>query len=165
MADRREMWTGIRKSAGPMLLFALATLGLAACGSGSDPTTTAPPAVSATTADRLAKLSDRIASELDAGDLCHAAHTADDLNAEVQRSDLPASFRPGVDEVATSLVNDVNCPPPPPPPEPEKKAKKDHPEEHRNGGHGPGHDEHSKPGHSDHGGFVPPGQAKLKGEG
>jgi hypothetical protein len=161
------MWTGIWKAAGPALLLALAALGLAACGSGSDTTTTATrPAVSATTADRLAKLSDRIATDLDAGDVCHAAHAADDLSAAVQESDLPANLRPGVDAAAGDLVNQVNCPPPPPPPEPEKKPKKPEGDQHAKGDeHGHGGDEKSKQGHSNHGGFVPPGQAKLKGEG
>jgi hypothetical protein len=83
---------------------------------------------------------------------------------------LPANLRQGVETVATDLVNQVNCPPPPPPPEPEKKPEKPKDErgnedEHGNGGgNGHGGDEKSKPGHSDHGGFVPPGQAKIKGE-
>jgi hypothetical protein len=177
MADRREMRTGIRKASGLLILLALAAIGLTACGSSDDDTTTATrPAVSATTADRLAKLSDRIASDLDAGDTCHAAHAADDLSAAVEDSDLPSSMRPGVETVATDLVNQVNCPPPPPPPEPEKKPKKDKSDDHGKGDkHGPGGDDHGpgdehgqggdgKPGNSGQGGFVPPGQAKLKGE-
>ena len=177
MADGPPMWTGIRKVAGLALLFGLSALVLTACGSGDETTTTttARPVVSPETADQLAKLSDRIASDLDAGDTCHAAHAADDLHAAVEDSDLPANLRPGVDAVAGDLVNQVNCPPPPPPPpEPEKKPKKPKPDEHDNGDeHGPGgdhgngenggHGDHG--GQSDHGGFVPPGQAKLKGEG
>jgi hypothetical protein len=166
------MRIGKRKAAALAMLLALAALCLAACGSGSD-TTTIPdrPAVSAATADRLAKLSDRIASDLDAGDTCHAAHAADDLRSAVAESDLPAALRPGVDAAAGRLVDQVNCPPPPPPPPPpqeeEKKRKKD---EHGNADHGnedhQGHggNEKSKPGHSVHGGLAPPGQAKLKGE-
>jgi hypothetical protein len=155
-----------------MMLLALATLCLAACGSGSD-TTTAPdrPAVSAATADRLAKLSDRIASDLEAGNTCHAAHAADDLRSAVEESDLPAALRPGVDAAAGRLVDQVNCPPPPPPPAPppkeEKKPKKDEHgnQDHGNGDHqGHGGNEKSNPGHSAHGGLGPPGQAKLKGE-
>jgi hypothetical protein len=150
------------------MLLALAALGLAACGSGSDTTTTPDrPAVSAATADRLAKLSDRIASDLDAGDVCHAAHAADDLRSAVQESDLPATLRPGVDAVAGQLVDQVNCPPPPPPPAPPQEEKKPKKDEHGNQDHqGHGGDEKSKPGHSKNGGFIiPPGQAKLKGEG
>jgi hypothetical protein len=169
------MWMGIRNVAGLAMLLGLSALVLTACGSDDDTTTTtARPVVSPATADHLAKLSDRIASDLDAGDTCHAAHAADDLHAAVEDSDLPANLRPGVDAVAGDLVNQVNCPPPPPPPEPEKKPKKPKPDEHDNGdehgqagdhgnGKNGGHGDHG--GHSDHGGFVPPGQAKLKGEG
>jgi hypothetical protein len=170
------MRTGILKAAIPALLVCLAALALAACGSGGEDSTTAAtarPAVSPATADRLAKLSDRIATNLDAGDLCHAAHAADDLHTAVQESDLSANLRPGVDTVATDLVNQVNCPPPPAPSEPEKKPKKPQDEngdhgpggEHGNGngeGRGPGDDQHH--GHSGHGGFGPPGHAKLQGE-
>jgi hypothetical protein len=150
------MWMGIRKAAGSGMLLALAALVLTACGSGSDTPTIAPPAVSATTADHLAKLSNRIATDLDAGDVCHAAHAADDLRAAVGESDLPANLRPGVDAVAGELVDQVNCPPPPPPPEPEQKPKKHEGDEHKHHG-----DEKKPPGH---GGKQTPGQAKLKGE-
>jgi hypothetical protein len=154
------------------ILLVLAAVGLGACGSGSDTTTTRDrPAVSAATADRLAKLSDRIASDLDGGDICHAAHAADDLRSAVEESDLPATLRPGVDAAAGRLVDQVNCPPPPPPPAPppqeEKKPKKDEHgnQDHGNGDHqGHGGDEKSNPGDSAHGGLGPPGQAKLKGE-
>jgi hypothetical protein len=125
-----------------------------------------PPPVSAETAGHLAKLSDRVASDLDAGDTCHAAHAADELRAAVQESDLPASMLTSVDTVAGRLVDEVNCPPPPPPPpEPKKKKKeKTHDESgaHGNGNHG-GDNGFIPPGHEKHGGLVPPGEAKLKG--
>jgi hypothetical protein len=149
------------------ILLVLAAVGLGACGSGSDTTTTRDrPAVSAATADRLAKLSDRIASDLDGGDICHAAHAADDLRSAVEESDLPATLRPGVDAAAGQLVDQVNCPPPPPPPTPPQEEKKPKKDEHGNQDHqGHGGDEKSNPGHSKSGGFkIPPGQAKLKGE-
>jgi hypothetical protein len=158
---------GNLKVAGPAILLAVAALALAACGSGGgDTTTTAqPPPVSAATADQLAKLSDRVASDLDAGDTCHAAHAADDLRAAVEESDLPQTMRPSVDEVAGNLVDQVNCPPPPPPPEkktkPEKPKHGDGNQNHQ--GEQQGGDETSGQGHSDHGGFIPPGHAKLKG--
>ena len=150
-----------------MLLGVMAVV-LASCGSGDETTTTtARPAVARAMADPLVKLSDRIASDLDAGDTCNAAHAADDLQAAVADSDLPANLRPGVDAVAVDLVNQVNCPaPPPPPPEPEKKAKPE-PKPKKDGedhGHGGGQDQGEKPGHSKQGGFVPPGDTKLKGE-
>ena len=151
------MFMGIRKAAGLAALLAIAAVALSACGSGEDTTTTATkPAVSRETADHLAKISNRVASNLDAGETCSAAIAADELKAAVEESDLPLNIRPGVDEAATDLVNQVNCPPPPPPPEPEKKPRK--PEDEHGNGNG-----HSK-GNSDHGGFVPPGQAKIKGE-
>lgn len=165
------MRTGNWKAAG-LILLVLVPVGLGACGSGSDTTTTTPvrPAVSAATADRLAKLSDRIASDLDAGDICHAAHAADDLRSAVEASDLPATLRPGVDAAAARLVDQVNCPPPPPPPAPEPEPappeeKKPEKDEHGNQDkQGHGGDENSNSGHSKNGGFVPPGKAKLKGE-
>lgn len=167
------------RPAASALALAIAGLGIGACGSGDDATTTATrPAVSRETADHLAKLSNQVASNLEVGETCSAAIAADELKSAVQQSDLPANIRPGVDEVATDLVNQVNCPPPPPPPEPEQKPKKQDEDEgdHGNGDkHGPGDEsgpggghgpsDHGKPGHPDHGGFVPPGQAKLKGEG
>jgi hypothetical protein len=164
------MRTGNWKAAG-LILLVLVPVGLGACGSGSDTTTTpVRPAVSAATADRLAKLSDRIASDLDAGDICHAAHAADDLRSAVEASDLPATLRPGVDAAAGRLVDQVNCPPPPPPPAPEPEPappeeKKPEKAEHGNQDkQGHGGDENSNSGHSKNGGFVPPGKAKLKGE-
>jgi hypothetical protein len=166
------MRTGIRK-AGLWVPLGLLAVGLAACGSSGDQTTTttARPAVSRETADHLAKLSDRVASDLDAGDLCHAAHAADDLSAAVADSDLPNNLRPGVETVATELVNQVNCPPPPPPPPPPEPEKKPKPEQ-KHGEHGNGHgDEQGNGngngnghGHSKHGG-IPPGHAKAKLEG
>jgi hypothetical protein len=156
------------KAAGPMILLALAALVLVACGSGAGETTkTQPPPVSAATADHLAKLSGRVASELDVGDTCGAAYAADQLHDAVSSADLPVTLRPGVEEIATDLVNEVNCPPPPPPPEPEKKPKKpkkpkneqqgeQQQGDHHGGNHGP-----DPPGH---GGKLPPGQAKIKGE-
>jgi hypothetical protein len=161
----REMWTGNLRTVGLATLLALAALALGACGSGGDDATTVKkPAVSAATADRLAKLSDRIATDLDAGDTCTAAHAADDLRAAVQESDLPDTLRPAVDATAGRLVDQVNCPPPPPPPEPEKPEKKKKTDEGK-GNQGNDHhggDHHPKP--PGHGGKLPPGQAKLKGE-
>jgi hypothetical protein len=161
------MWTGKSRAAGLAILVALAALVLGACGSGGgDTTKPQPPPVSAATAGHLAKLSERVASDLDAGDTCQAAHAADDLRAAVQESDLPANLRPGVDEVAGNLVDQVNCPPPPPPaPPPEKKPEKPKDEDHgdqHNGDEHQGGDNGPKP--PGHGGKLPPGKAKLKGE-
>jgi hypothetical protein len=154
MADR--MFPGTRKAVTPLILLALAGLVAAGCGSSADDTTTAqPPPVSASTADHLARLSERIASDLDEGATCDAAIAADDLKTAVDGADLAATLRPGVEQVASDLVDAVNCPPPP---EPEPKKEKKKPEEHKDEH---GQDEKSGPGHS---GGVPPGHAKLKGE-
>jgi hypothetical protein len=152
------MRTGNLKAVGLAISVAVAALALIGCGSGGGGPTTQQPALSAPTANRLAMLSDRVASDLDAGDTCHAAHAADDLQAAVQQADLPASLRSGVDAVAGRLVDEVNCPPPPPP-----KPKKDkHKSDQAKPGDRHAGDEQKPPGHS---GGLPPGKAKLKGEG
>jgi outer membrane biosynthesis protein TonB len=157
------MSTGKMRAVGVATALALATPVLVGCGSGGDGTTVAQvPPISAATAGHLAKLSDRVASDLDSGDTCHAAHAADDLQAAVESADIPQSMRPDVDGVAGRLVDEVNCPPPPPAPEPKKepkpKPKPEHPNDHQGDGHP------VPPGHAKHGGFVPPGHEKLKGE-
>ncbi len=157
------MRTGTMKAAGLAMVLALAALALGSCGSdGGGTTVAAPPPVAPDTAAHLAKLSDRVASDLDGGDTCHAAHAADDLSAAVEEADLPAPMRSDVDEVTGRLVDEVNCPPPPPPPPEEFKKKKDEQQkpEHKDEHKGEHKDEHKPPGH----GGVPPGQAKLKGE-
>src|SRR5581483_2765996 len=147
------MWKGNSKALGPAVVLALSALALAACGSGKGPGTVTAPAVSQQAVDRLARLSDRIATHLDAGETCSAAIAADDLQAAVQQADLPDNLRSAASEVASRLVDEVNCPPPPPPPE----EKHTHGEGDQHGGQkGP-----KPPGHD---GKLPPGQAKLKGE-
>ena len=140
----------------PALLLGLLVVGLTACGSSEDSTTTRPPAVSAATAHRLANLSEQVATDLDAGNSCDAAHAADQLRAAVESADLSASLRPGVESAATRLVDGVNCPPPPPPPEPQKEEEKKKPKHGGEDHHG---DEKGPPGHS---GGLPPGQAQLR---
>jgi hypothetical protein len=150
------------KAAATTLGAGLAALALGACGSDGDGTTMAqPPPIAPDTAAHLAKLSDRVASELDSGDTCHAAHTADDLRLAVEDADLPASISSDVDAVAGRLVDEVNCPPPP---EPEPKKNKDEKQEEHGDEHQGDEDHHEPPGHAKHGGIVPPGHAKLEGE-
>src|SRR3954469_12676231 len=156
--------TGNLRAAGLAISLALASLGLIACGSDGGETTVAqPPPIAPDTAAHLAKLSDRVASDLDGGDTCHAAHAADDLSAAVEDANLPASMSADVDAVTGRLVDEVNCPPPPPPPEPKKKKKDEGHDEHGGDHHG---DENGfiPPGQAKHGGLGPPGKAKLKGE-
>jgi hypothetical protein len=151
------MSKGNLKVCGATIAVVLAALALSACGSGDGGPDVVQPALAPATANELAKLSDRIASDLDAGDTCHAAHAADDLKAAVEQADLPDSMRGTVDQTAGRLVDEVNCPPPPPPPEPKKKPKDQHKHEgDQKDHHG---DENKPPGH----GAVPPGQAKLGG--
>jgi hypothetical protein len=136
---------------------ATAALALAGCGSDGGPDTvvrTSPP-VERTTANHLASMSEKIADDLDAGETCSAAIAADELASAVDDADLPSYLRSSVEETATRLVNEVNCPPPPPP-EPKKKPKDEHKGE---GDQGKG---------GNYGGAeinqLPPGQAKKKGE-
>jgi hypothetical protein len=151
------------KAGAPALGAALAALVIASCGSGDEATTTTPrPPLSASTADDLAKLSNRIAANLDAGLTCDAAIAADELMAAVEEADLAATIRPGIEEVATRLVNEVNCPPPPPPPEPKEKKKQEDEKKLEGGDEKTGEKDESGP--AGHSGGLPPGQAKLKGE-
>ena len=142
----------------PAIALALAAVGLLGCGSGQSGPLTTTTALSRTTASHLAKLSDQVASDLDAGDTCTAAHAADDLASAVQDAQLPDSIRTGVSAAAGRLVDQVNCPPPPPPPAPEKKPKPPKPEGDQ------GDQGHVPPGHAKHGGVGPPGHAKIGGE-
>ncbi len=155
------MLRGKVRAAGPAIVLAVAILVLASCGSGGggDSTVARKPRVAAETAGHLAKLSDRVASDLDAGDTCNAAHAADELRAAVDDAGLPASMRPSVDAAAGRLVDQVNCPPPPAPPPTEDQKK----QQERKGKHQDNHggDHGSKP--TGNGDKLPPGQAKLKG--
>jgi hypothetical protein len=160
-------WKGWKAGA-PALGLAFAALAIAACGSGEEATTTRPPPpISASTAGHLAKLSNQIATNLDAGLTCDAAIAADDLMAAVEDADLSATLRPGVEEVASRLVNEVNCPPPPPPPEPEEKKRdeeKKHAEEKKQEEEKTQEEGKGKEQRPPENGGIPPGQAKLKGE-
>lgn len=138
------------KAAGLACGLAVLALGLGACGS-DDPERAEPPPppLSVATANKLASMSERIASELDAGDTCTAAARADDLADAIESARIDGRLRPGVEEVATDLVNQVNCPPPP---EPEKKEKKDE----GKGKEGEGYEDAQLP----LPGELPPGQRK-----
>jgi hypothetical protein len=160
---KRKRW----KPAAGAIALGLVGVTLGACGSGEGETTTQPqpPPISAASANDLASLSEEIATDLDAGETCSAAYSADDLKDAVEGTRMSPALRSAVMEVAEGLVDEVNCPPPPPPPEPEKPEK----EEKKHGGdenkkqpeeEGEGDEKPKPPGH----GGVPPGQAKLKGE-
>lgn len=135
------------------------TLGVTGCGSDGGSSTS----LSRPTADRLAAVSDEIASDLDSGDTCGAAHRADDLKTAVQAADLPDDVRTQVESAASQLVDEVNCPPPVTTTETQTKPD-EHGDEHRHGdehGHG---DEHKPPKHEGDS-HLPPGQAKKLKEG
>ena len=146
---------------GLALALALAPLALTACGSDSGNTVTAAK-LSAADGTHLAELSDRVASDLDSGDTCSAAHAADDLQAAIQDARLPDQIRTNVESVASRLVDEVNCPAPPPPPTTTDK----HPDDHGDHGDQGNHDEHPQPPkppdhHPPGHGGEPPGHAKI----
>ena len=141
------MRPGNLKAVALAITLAVASLAVAACGSDGGADTPTKPPVPAATANRLASLSDQVASDLDAGETCTAAGEADDLLAAAQDAQLPASISSGVESAAQSLVNEVNCPPPPEP-EPKKPKKDEHKKDEHKG-------EPTNPG-----GHVPPGQEK-----
>jgi hypothetical protein len=130
-----------------------AVLALAACGSDEDsPPTETTVSLRAATAERLAQRSERIADEIDSGDTCAAAHSADELDAAVAEAEIPAELRPELEAASEELVNSVNCPPPPEPKEKKEKEKKEEDD------HGPGEDSSQGPPGED--GDLPPGQEK-----
>jgi hypothetical protein len=157
-----ELMVRTRNAFAALLVLALAGVMATGCGSGEDTTSTPkPPAISAAAAGHLATLSDRIATDLDAGSTCDAAYAADELKGAVEDADLSTGLRPGVEQVASRLVDEVNCPPPPAP-EPEKDKKKEEHGHHEKGSGGLPIPIPIPPGH---GGHLPPGHAKPGGEG
>lgn len=156
------MGTGAMGNASPKAMGAVATVALAAgfslaaCGSDQDsspPRTVA--SLPAPTADRLAARSERIAEQLDSGDLCGAAHSADELDGAVAEADVPAQLRSELEAATEQLVNSVNCPPPP---EPKKDEEKDEKKEKNKDQHG--QDEDADYGQTGPHGDLPPGQEK-----
>lgn len=139
---------------GRWLAIALGALAFAGCGSDDGGKNAAEPAaIPSATADRLAAMSERIATELEAGNVCGAAERADELSDAVDRARLPARFSE-VGTVATSLVDQVNCPPPPPPPPPEPREEK---KDQGKGDDQGGYEDAKLPGFDQK---LPPGQAK-----
>jgi hypothetical protein len=138
-------------------------LGLGACGSGDDSESAEPPPpISVATAKQLASLSEEIATDLEAGDTCTAAARADDLADAIESARIDGSLRPGIEEVATDLVNQVNCPPPP---EPEKQKEPEKKKDEEKKDEGKGKEGEGGEGYEDAQlGQLPPGQArKIEG--
>jgi hypothetical protein len=124
-----------RRTGGPIAAAALAAviLAMSGCGdssSGSDPVE--PAVIPAKVASKLAERSDEVATLVDSGHTCDAAHKADELADEVERAsdEIPAQLRSELEDATAKLVDTVNCPPPP-----EKEPKKPKDEK------GHGHDE------------------------
>jgi hypothetical protein len=145
------------KSMGVVGAIAIACFLVTACGDEEDsPPPKTVPSLPAATADRLAVQSEQIAEQLDAGDVCGAAHSADELDGAVVGAEVPTELRAELEAATEQLVNSVNCPPPPEPKKEKKdKGKGDEGEEGKdqgqNGGSGP-----KPPGYED----LPPGLRK-----
>jgi hypothetical protein len=99
-------------------------LALAGCG-GDDNGGNQGPRIDGAAASELAAASDEVARLIDEGDVCGAAHRADELFADAQARIDAGSVPPELaDQLLTNaeaLRNEVNCelsPPPPPPPPP-----------------------------------------------
>jgi hypothetical protein len=140
---------------------AIAALVLGACGSDDDSESAErPPPISVATAKQLASLSEEIAVDLDAGDTCTAAARADDLADAIESARIDGRLRPGIEEVAANLVNQVNCPPPPEPEKKKDEEKKEDEERKEGEGDGEGYEDEKLPGVES----LPPGQRmKLEG--
>jgi hypothetical protein len=109
LTDVSAKAVGIFKGPGLPIALVTAAAALAGCGSGSDDGDASTSGIAAGTAERLASMSDGIASSLESGDTCGAAAQADDLRAAVSRADLPAELRREAEAAADQLVNEVNC--------------------------------------------------------
>jgi hypothetical protein len=94
-------------------------LAVAGCG-GEDGAPDNAPRIDAAAATQLADRSDEVASLIDAGDVCGAAHRADELLAaaetEVEKGTVPPALASELTAKAEALRDEVNCPQPPPPP-------------------------------------------------
>jgi hypothetical protein len=78
------------------------------------------PRIESAAASELADRSDKIARLLDEGDVCGAAHEADELRAqaqaEIDEGNVPRALASELVAKADDLVDEVNCEPEPPPP-------------------------------------------------
>ena len=96
----------------------LLVLAFAACGgeSSADEQQPAPPGIPAGVAQDLADQADGIAATLESGDVCGAAHQADELLAAatdaINSGDVPTEFQESLLGTAQKLQADINCPPP-----------------------------------------------------
>ena len=102
----------VPKLAGTLAAVTLAVV-LAACGGGGSNATSERPTLPRSVADDLAGRSDQIADALEGGDVCGAAHLADELkdavDAAVAGGRIPPAFQDELERTATELQNGVNC--------------------------------------------------------
>jgi hypothetical protein len=105
----------------------LLVLALAACGGDDATQTGSQRAIPGSVADRLAAMSDSIASSWAAGDECGAARQADELrhatDEAISSGAIPVSYRDELEAAVTNLQNTANCPAPAPPPAPDDKGE------------------------------------------
>jgi hypothetical protein len=114
------------KTMGVVAAIAIACFPVTACGDEEDsPPPKTVPSLPAATADRLAAQSEQIAEHLDAGDVCGAAHSADELDGAVAEAEVPTELRAELEAATEQLVNTVNCPAPPEPEKPKKDKGED----------------------------------------
>jgi hypothetical protein len=105
-------------------------LAVAGCGGEDNPPNNAP-RIDAAAATQLAQRSEEIAQLIDDGDVCTAAHRADDLLAvaeqEVAKGTVPPALAAELTSKAKALQDEVNCEesPPPPPPAPVEEGEED----------------------------------------
>jgi hypothetical protein len=157
------MSMGNQKARALVATLALATVPvLAACGSSDD---SGEASLSSTTAEELASQSEQIAEELEAGDDCAAAHSADDLDAAVAEAEIPEELRTEVEGATQQLVDQVNCEQPEDTTTEETTTEQTTTEEEEK----PKHDEKGKDedssGPPGHGGEAPGQAKKLSAEG
>jgi hypothetical protein len=121
-------------------------LAASACGGGGDTQTGSKRAIPRSIADRLAAMSESVASSWTAGDECGAAQQADELrhatDAAISSGAIPAPYRGDLEAAVVNLQNTANCPPPPAPAEPEDNGKSE--DEKKDKGKEKGHEKHQE---------------------
>jgi hypothetical protein len=104
-------------------LTACSALALAVGGCGGDGgQRSTGPRIDGAAASELADRGDKIARLIDEGDVCSAAHEADELRAQAQAEiddgSVPRALAAELVAKADELVNELNCEPAPPQPPP-----------------------------------------------
>jgi hypothetical protein len=135
-----------RRLAAPLAALACAAT-LAGCGGGdTDPERRSePPKIPSALADELANRSEAVATKIEAGDVCGAAHDADALEDRIEAliasGDIPKRYQKELHSEAMWLRDEVNCPQAPPPaapPAPEEEDEDDGDDKGKDKGNGKG---------------------------